>query len=574
MSKPQLPQKHLDQLRAMNIFDPDRDPLAQLQEMQDLQRLYDDARAPVAPPQRPRGVKPPPGTRASASSEDGTAQDAAPALFAEDRARGLESIRKEKEEEKEKEKEKAATGTAGQKSKRPTKQETTVPPSSSPAAAAAAAAPEDNRRRTTTATLDPLPALFADRARRFESIKEEKEAERKAKAGRKAAGERRPAALREGKMCEGRGRGRVLGLGLIEGDGAERREREREREREERRGGVSVEKKERKEKEAEVDGAGMSDVRNAGSAGGDMAARSGASRPNNGSRSGQSDVRRPPRVESRPPLSSLSGSYPTGRAAARNLDPSARGRASATTASGDRDGYDDEYADDEYADDEYADDDYTDDQGYDGQEYTPRSNSNNHQKSRQHFRPRLPPRLDPEDDFADERRTSYPSSQSSPSRPFSTEGIRLGRLSDPLESFYGQQPPFTTGRPIQPDTPNRFVSPNASTFRSSRTPRGPRHNTIERFSEHESAHPGSQLHTSHEHPPGDNECSHCDQGLTTDTIACRPCVVKGCRGQWCRRCWEAMVERKRVAGGGITRPPGWQACRYMHQNRKGYRGGR
>ena len=212
-------------------------------------------------------------------------------------------------------------------------------------------------------------------------------------------------------------------LELIEVDKVvQRREKEEERRKEETA---------RVESDETSRGSGFDRSNTAYAFGGAMSPRTGSSRPDSSSRSGQShqsDVRRLPRSASRPSSpSSLSTSYDTGPSKtllplrSSNLSTT-RHRPATPPGAGERDEFDQSY---------------TNDEGYFDQGYTPRSNNNNNsssssQKSSQRFRPPLP-RLTPEGNLPNRSRPSLPpSSQNDPSRPSSSsKGTRLDRPSHP-----------------------------------------------------------------------------------------------------------------------------------------------
>ena len=373
---------------------------------------------------------------------------------------------------------------------------------------------------------DPVQDLFTDRARKLETDKREKEvaekASRQAKglAKKEATDMQQAAAIskqakyaseeKQRKAEEKMARERVLKN--IEADKVERKEREERR------------KEAAKIEADEASRGSVSAHPKAAYTTGTMA-RSVSSRPDltSSGRSHQSDIRRPGSIL--PPRGhSLASRQPNGG-----------------ISHGER--LDEDYADEEYPDYEGYSDEGHSDQGYPTNQ------------------PRPPhPSRTREEKLADQR---YASPRSGSSRPFSSQGIKLGGPRVPRVSSQILPTSFPTRGPGQrPISSQRLPQPTGLSTRSSRpNPHPRRHNVIENFHLHESAKErpdfSHELNKRCSHPgrTPDN-CSHCDrQNISRPGIGavCMPCVVKGCRGQWCYACWDAMVARKRAIGPRIIR---------------------
>ena len=389
---------------------------------------------------------------------------------------------------------------------------------------------------------DPVQDLFTDRARKLETEKKEKEAAEKAERKAKALAKKEATSLQQAaaisqqekyakeekeKMAEEKmAKERVLKK--IEADKVERKERE-----------------ERRKEAARVEA--------------DEASRGSLfNRP----KEAYTTRTMPRSISSRPNPTFLGQTHPSNiRLAGSQVPPRGRSLASrpstAETSRGER--LDGEPADEEYADDEgYSDEEHLD-QGYSGQGYTPRNNNNQKPSQR-----RPPPRsVTREDNPANQGYASPHLPRSSSSRPSGCPGIRLG---GPQGSSYT---PLTSSLPYRPrQRPRAFIplSPRAGLCaRHSRpSPQPGGNNMIEDFDMHESAKERPQWSREMDkicvHPSVIlANCSHCDRGRTS---VCMPCVVRGCKGQWCEDCWDAMVARKRAMGPRVTRPPGWQECPY------------
>ena len=228
---------------------------------------------------------------------------------------------------------------------------------------------------------------------------------------------------------------------------------------------------------------------------------------------------------------------------------------------------DGESADEECSDDQsYSDEGYSD-QGYADQGYTPRSNNNNNNNNQKPSQRRPPPRsVTREDNPAAQGYASPPLPRSSSSRASRGPGVRLGGSQS---SSYTPLTPSLIHRPRQQRRATLPLSPRAGlSIRSSRpSPQPRRNNIIEDFDMHESATErpawSQDMQKVCSHPPVIlRYCSHCNGGRTS---VCMPCVVRGCKGQWCGDCWDAMVKRKRAMGARVTRPPGWQICPYRSE---------
>ena len=507
MSKPSLSKKFLDQMYDMNILDPEQDPLKQFQEMQDLQLLYDNGIAPMEHTQDPNPKTSETKTAPSSFADiKQSAQDPVQTIFA-DRTRRLEILKKEKEKE--------ATEKAHRKA-------------------------------------EAVQTLFADRARKLETIMEEKEKEATEKAHRKAE------ALAK-KEATSQQQGAAMSKQAKYAAEEKERLKEDKLAKERVLKQIEVDKVERKEREerrkeavrAEADGHGSRPAKpqvlplssRGRSSSTDTIGPGGRNRPNTFANRAPS-----------PPSSSRSRSIYMGNK--------------------DQDSTNGDYGDGEISEVDYTNDDYTTSGGNHNSGGRSRTQSNLPSKNR-----RSRPGSLTHSEIDDPRnRPPYPS------RPFSSEGIRLGGPRGPPASSYSQLPPSLTTRPEYStrsassyDLPwslatrpaysarsNLCISSHASTSRSSRSSGEPRRNTIERFDEHESAREdptfSSDMHKTCPHPPYvSKSCSHCDRGIST---VCMPCVVRGCGGRWCIRCWDAMVARKRAVGPRVTRPPGWQECKY------------
>ncbi len=490
--------------------------MKQFQEMQDLQLLYDNGNAPMEHTQDPdeKNSQTKTAPSSSTTSKQST-QDCVQNLFA-DRARRLERYTKDPDEKN------SQTNTA---------------PSSS----------ADIKQ----SAQDSVQNLFADRARRLETLKKEKEkeatenAQRKAEAlAKKEATSRQQGAAmsKQAKYAAEEKMAKERVLKQIEVDKVERKEREERR---------------KEAVRAETDGHDSRPAKpqvlpqssRGRSSGTDTMGPGGRNRLNTFANRAPS-----------PPYSSRSRSAYVGN----NDQGSTNG----------------DYGDGEISEVDYINDDYTTSGGNHNSGGRSRPESNFPTKNR-----RSRPGSRTHSEIDDPRnRPPYPSTPNGSSRPFSSEGIRLEGPRGPPASSYSQLPSSLTTRPMYSTRPassydrasslntrpghssrsNLYISPRASTSRSSRPSGEPRRNTIERFDEHESAreHPtfSSDMHKTCPHPPHVlKSCSHCDRG---DAIVCMPCVVRGCKGQWCIECWDAMVARKRAVGARVTRPPGWQECKY------------
>lgn len=383
---------------------------------------------------------------------------------------------------------------------------------------------------------DPVQDLFTDRARKLETDKKDKEAAEKAERKAKALAKKEATSVQQAaaiskqakyakeekeRMAEEKmAKERVLKK--IEVDKVERKEREEQR-------------KEAARMEAPEASRGSVSHRPKEAFTTRTMPRSVSTRPNPtfSGRSNQSDIRLP--GSQVPPRGrSLASRHPT-----------------AGTSHGEH--FDGDYADEEYLDNQgYSDEN----QGYSDQGYTPRNNNN--QKPTQR---RPPPRsMTREDNPADQGYASHPLPRSGSSRRSGCPGVRLGGPRGP--SSYPLTPSLLRQRPraTLPLSPRAGLSTRSS--RPSPQPR--RNNIIEDFDMHESATerpPWSRdMKKVCYHPPVIlRYCSHCESGRTS---VCMPCVVKGCKGQWCGDCWDAMVVRKRAMGARVTRPEGWQECPY------------
>lgn len=512
MSKPSLSKKFLDQMYDLNILDPEQDPMKQFQEMQDLQLLYDNGDAPMEYTQDPDEKNSQINTALSSSTASKqSTQDCVQNLFA-DRARRLERSTKDLD------------------SKNP---RTKITPSSS----------MDIKQ----SAQDPVQTLFADRARRLETVKKEKEKEATEKAQRKAE------ALAK-KEATSRQQGAAMSKQAKYAAEEKERLKEEKMAKERVLKQIEVDKVERKEREERRKEA----VR--------------AEADNHDSRSQKPQVL---------PQSSRGRSYgtntigPGGRNRPNTFTnrapspPSSSRSRSVHVGNNDRGSTNGDCDDGEISEVDYTNDDCTTSGGNHKsggrsrpESNLPTENRRSHPVSRTHS------------EIDDPRnRPPYPSTPSGSSRPFSSEGIRLGGPRSPPASSYSQLPSSLTTRPVYSTRSNQCISPRASTSRSSRPFGEPRRKTIERFDEHESAREvptfSSDMHKTCPHPPHvSNSCSHCDRG---GLIVCMPCVVRGCKGRWCVGCWDAMVARKRAVGARVTRPPGWQECKYRPG--RGSRGG-
>lgn len=400
---------------------------------------------------------------------------------------------------------------------------------------------------------DPVQDLFADRARKLETEKKEKEAAEKAERKAEALAKKEATSLpqtaaisKQGKYAreekerlaeEKMEKERVLKK--IEADKVERKEREERR-------------KETAKIEADEASRGPTSNRPKTAYTTATMPRPMPPRPNTtfSNRSHQSNIRPP-------------GSQ---------VPPQGRSLASRQSTAGISQGehLDGDYADEEYPDDEgYSDQEYFN-QDYSEQDYYPRRNNSNQKPSQRRPSPRSFTR---ENTLADQSYVSPPLPRSGSSRPFSSEGIRLGGPKGPPAYSYTQPSSFL---PTRAGPPHRSIlpfSPRAGpSTRSSRPfPQPRRNNIIEGFDLHESAREDPTW--SHEmtksclHPRyASTLCSHCDRGISS---VCMPCVVRGCKGKWCSDCWDAMVERKRVMGARVVRPPGWQECPYRPKQGQG-----
>lgn len=401
---------------------------------------------------------------------------------------------------------------------------------------------------------DPVQDLFTGRARKLETDKREKDAAEKASRQAQALAKKDATYLQQTAAISKQAK-------YASEEKQRRAEEKMARERVLK--NIEADKVERKEREERrKDAARMEARRVSGSARPKQAyttgtiARSVSSRPDlrSSGLSHQSDIRRPG-----------SQVLPRGHSLAS-------GRSTASVSHGERL---DEHCDDkEYPDNGgYSNEEYSD-QGYPDRGYTPRTNDNKPNQCRPH-----PPSLTRKDYPPDQR---YASPRSGSSRPFSSQGIRLGRLGASRVS--SQNPP--TSFPIrgvgQRPISSQRLRPRADlSTRSSRpNPHPKHHNVIEDFHLHESARESpnfsSELDRKCSHPDrAPDNCSHCDRrGPSRPGVGavCMPCVVKGCKGQWCLGCWDKMVVRKRAVGPRIVRPEGWQECPYRPSGR--YQGGR
>lgn len=445
------------------------------------------------------------------------------------------------------------TGNASSASQQPTTKETPKSKSNAPSlskqstatrrptstSTASSASKQSTTTRPPTSTngkqssRDPVQDLFTDRARKLETEKKEKEAAEKAERKAKAVAKKEATSVQQAaaisqqakyakeekeRMAEAKmAKERVLKK--IEADKVERKEREEQR-----------------KQAARIEAQDVS--RGSVSTGPKQAyttrtmPRSVSSRPNptSSSRSLQPDIRLP--GSQVPPLGrSLASRHPT-----------------AGTSHGKR--LDGESADEEYQDDEgYLDEEYSD------QGYTPR-NINNQKPGQRHPPPRSVIR---EINPGYQGYASLPLPRSGSSRPSRCPGVRLGGPSP----YIPLTPSLTHGprhRPRAIIPPCSHVGPTPRCSHPSPHPR--RNRVIEDFDMHESATERPKWTRDmdkvcpHLMP---SHCSHCGGGVT---IVCMPCVVRGCKGQWCEDCWDKMVARKRAMGARVTRPPGWQECPY------------
>lgn len=416
--------------------------------------------------------------------------------------------------------------------RRPTS--TTTAPSASKASVATHHPASTSGRQSSR---DPVQDLFTERARKLETDKKAKEAAEKASRQAKAQAKKEATSLQQAaaiskqakyaseekqrKAEEKLAKERVLRN--IEADKVERKERE-----------------ERRKEAARIEA--------------DEASRASAFAP---PKQAYTTGTMPRSVSSRPGLTSDM------RRPGSQVPSRGRSLASQHPTGGDSHGehFHGGYDEEEYQDDEgYSDEGYSD-QGYPDQSYTPRINNNKPSQRRP-----TPGSRTRGDNLAEQRYASPQPPRSGSSRPFSSQGIRLGGpRGPPVSSLHTPPRSFPVRGPRQRPMSSQRLPPRGGLSTRSSRPQPRRHNVIENFDMHESAKErpnlSPDLHKFCSHPRrAPDNCSHCDRrGLSVNWGGgvCMPCVVKGCGGQWCRDCWDAMVVRKRAMGPRVIRPEGW-----------------